>query len=185
MIDRRNGWYDREPSNWVVESARCSLIACIASARLFGSPACRSAIAHVRTSAGTGSATPTFAPMASCSGPAAPCTTDARCSTAPRSGTAVCPITATQPLSGGVRTCQHWAWSSAVTPSRHAAMCRVVSVPLDNPGGEPSGIEPNFGAGVVSFWGQDFFVVADAGGQIRTPALSRCCRIACSGTYSA
>ena len=45
---------------------------------------------HARTSAGTGSEGSTSAPTASCSGPAAPCTTDARCSIAPPSAIAMC-----------------------------------------------------------------------------------------------
>jgi hypothetical protein len=50
----------------------------------------RTASSRARTSAGTGSAVFTYAPTASCSRPPAPCTTDAHCSTAPRSRTAMC-----------------------------------------------------------------------------------------------
>jgi transposase len=50
----------------------------------------RTASSRARTSAGTASAVLISAPTASCSRPAAPSTTDERCSSAPRSGTAMC-----------------------------------------------------------------------------------------------
>jgi transposase len=50
----------------------------------------RTASSPVRISTGTGSAEPTSAPTGNCCRPAAPCTTDVRCYTAPRSGTAMC-----------------------------------------------------------------------------------------------
>lgn len=43
----------------------------------------------VRISTGTGNAEPTSAPAGNCCRPAAPCMTDARCCTAPQSGTAI------------------------------------------------------------------------------------------------